>query len=184
MPDDKGHLILYNRELEKIDEVSYDYDMQFSLLSSAEGVALEKLNPVLESNVKANWKSASEISGWGTPGAPNSIYTEIPAAKDEVVFSSTKISPDNDGNEDFLTINLNLQGTGNVVTATVFDEAGNFVKKVASNLFVGASSTLTWDGTGADGSLIDTGIFIILITSYNDSGNTGKWKRVCTVIRR
>jgi hypothetical protein len=184
MPDDKGHLILYNRELEKIDEVSYDDDMQFSLLSSAEGVALEKLNPVLESNVKANWKSASETSGWGTPGAPNSIYTEIPAAKDEVVFSSTKISPDNDGNEDFLTINLNLQGTGNVVTATVFDEAGNFVKKVASNLFVGASSTLTWDGTGADGSLIDTGIFIILITSYNDSGNTGKWKRVCTVIRR
>jgi hypothetical protein len=184
MPDDKGHLILYNRELDKIDEVFYDDNMQYSLLSSSEGVSLEKTNPVLESNLKANWKSASETSGWGTPGAPNSAYTELPVETDQVVFSSTKISPDNDGNEDFLTITLNLQGTGNVVSVTIFDEAGNYVRKLASNLFVGASSTLSWDGTGADGSMLDTGIYIILITTYNDSGNTGKWKKICTVIRQ
>jgi hypothetical protein len=183
MPDDKGQLILYNRELDKLDEVSYDDKMQYSLLSSTEGVALEKTNPVLESNVSGNWKSASETSGWGTPGAPNSIYTEIPITKDEVSFSSTKISPDNDGNEDFLTINMNLQGTGNVVSVTVFDEAGNYVRKLASNLFVGTNATLTWDGTGADGSRLDTGIYIILITTYNDSGTIGKWKKVCTVIK-
>jgi hypothetical protein len=184
MADDAGHLILYNRELDKIDEVSYDDDMQFSLLASSEGVALEKINPVLESNLATNWKSASETSGWGTPGAPNSVYTETPAASNEVVFSSTKISPDNDSYEDYLTISLNLQGTGNVLTVTIFDEAGNYIRKLASNLFVGAKSTITWDGTEADGSLVRTGIYIILITTYNDSGNTEKWKKVCTVIRR
>jgi hypothetical protein len=158
--------------------------MQFSLLASAEGVALEKTNPVLESSIGGNWKSASETSGWGTPGAPNSVYTEIPAETDQVFFSSTKISPDNDGNQDFLAINLNLQGTGNVVTITVFDEAGNYVRKLASNLFVGANAYLTWDGTADDGSMVRTGIYIILITYYNDSGKTGKWKKVCTVLRR
>jgi flagellar hook assembly protein FlgD len=131
-----------------------------------------------------NWKSASETSGWGTPGTPNSIFTETPAVTDAVKFSSTKISPDNDGNEDFLTINLNLQGTNNVVTVSIFDEAGNYIRKLASNLFVGTTSTLTWDGTGADGTMVLTGIYIILITSYNDSGNIGKWKKVCTVIRK
>ena len=33
MPDDKGHLILFNRSLEKIDEVYYDEKMHYSLLS-------------------------------------------------------------------------------------------------------------------------------------------------------
>jgi hypothetical protein len=184
MPDDKGHLILYNRELEKIDELQYDEKMQYSLLSSKEGVALEKINPVLESLVRTNWRSASETSGWGTPGAPNSGFTENTSGTDEVVFSSTKISPDNDGNEDFLTINLNLQGSGNVVSITVFDEAGNYIRKIVSNLLAGTSASLVWDGTAADGSFVQTGIYIILITSYNDSGKTEKWKKVCTVIRR
>ncbi len=184
MPDDKGHLILYSRELEKIDELQYDEKMHYSLLSSNEGVALEKSNPVSESQVRANWRSASETSGWGTPGAPNSVYTESPSSSAEVVFSSTKISPDNDGNEDFLTINLNLQGGGNVVSVTVFDEAGNYIRKIVSNLFAGSSASLIWDGTAADGSFVRSGIYIILITSYNDTGRTGKWKKVCTVARR
>lgn len=184
MPDDKGRLILYNRELEKIDELSYDEKMHYSLLSSNEGVALEKTNPVLESQVRENWRSATETSGWGTPGAPNSVFSEIPSGSAEVVFSSTKISPDNDGNEDFLTISLNLQGSGNVVSVTVFDEAGNYIRKIASNLFAGASASLVWDGTAADGSIVRTGIYIILITYYNDSGKTGKWKKVCTVANR
>jgi hypothetical protein len=183
MPDDKGHLILYNRELDKIDDVTYDDEMQYSLLSSSEGVALEKTNPVLESNVRTNWKSASEATGWGTPGAPNSVLTDLAEGGEEVVFSTTKISPDSDGNEDFLNINMNLQGTGNVVSVTIFDEAGNYVRKLASNLFIGTTSSITWDGTMADGSLVDTGIYIILITTYNDSGNIGKWKKVCSVVR-
>ena len=35
MPDDKGHLILYNRELDQIDELVYNDDMHYSLLSDS-----------------------------------------------------------------------------------------------------------------------------------------------------
>jgi hypothetical protein len=183
MPDDKGHLIMYNRELEKIDEVSYDDDMHFSLLSDHEGVSLEKTNPGNNSEVADNWHSATESSGWGTPGAPNSAFIESPSASDQVILSSSKITPDNDGYEDFLSIMVKLKGNGNVVSMTVFDETGNYVRKLAANLFAGAEASVVWDGTADDGSLVKTGIYIILITLYNDTGKTDMWKKVCTVVR-
>ena len=184
MNDDKGHLVLYNRELDKIDQVMYNEKMHFSLLSTDEGVALEKTGTRNKSEEAMNWHSASESCGWGTPGAQNSVMTEFPASSDKVVFSSTKITPDNDGFEDFLEIKLSLNGNGNVVSVTVFDETGNYVKKIADNLFAGAGATLTWDGTAADGKLVGTGIYIVFITLYDDTGKTEKWKKVCTVIRK
>jgi hypothetical protein len=183
MNDDKGHLILYSRELENIDELMYSEDMHYSLLSNFDGIALEKTNPTGNSGERANWHSATESSGWGTPGAPNSVFRELPSDGDEVVFSSTKITPDNDGYEDFLTINMNLTGNGNVISISVFDENGNYVRKLAANLFAGQKSTIIWDGTADDGTAVGTGIYIIFITLYDDTGKTEKWKKVCTVIR-
>ncbi|MEI6049928.1 MAG: lamin tail domain-containing protein [Bacteroidota bacterium] len=183
MADDEGRLILYNRELDKIDEVLYNEDMHYSLLSGYEGVALEKIAPRSPSEEAANWHSASESSGWGTPGAPNSVFVELPATSDKVVFSSSKITPDNDGNEDILVIRLNLTGNGNVVSVTVFDETGNYVKKVAANMLAGPEASIVWDGTADDGSPVNTGIYIVFITTYDDTGKTNKWKKVCTVLR-
>jgi hypothetical protein len=183
MPDDNGHLILYNRELDMIDELVYNDGMHYSLLSTHEGVSLEKTDPRVKSDEIGKWHSATESSGWGTPGAPNSMFTEMPSTSDKVVLSSSKITPNNDGNEDFLTIRMNLKGNGNVVSVMVFDEAGNYVRKIATNLYAGAEASVIWDGTSDDGSLVNTGIYIILITLYDDTGKTERWKKVCTVIR-
>jgi hypothetical protein len=183
MPDDKGHLILFNRELELIDEVSYNEKMHYSLLSGHEGISLEKIRPSVLSSDPANWHSASETAGWGTPGAPNSIYSEKQVTDDRVVFSSTRITPDNDGHEDLLVIDLNLKGMGNIVSVTIYDETGNFIRKLANNLLAGSTAAITWDCTAKDGSLVNTGIYIILITVFDDTGKTVKWKRVCAVIR-
>jgi hypothetical protein len=183
MNDSKGHLILYNKELDKIDEVFYNEKMHYSLLADYEGVALEKTAPGLKSEEAVNWHSAAESCGWGTPGAPNSLYIDQPVSEDKISFSSTKITPDNDGYEDFLLINFSLTGSGNVISVTVFDETGSFVKKIASNLLAAPDAVLLWDGTADDGTPVRTGIYIIYITLYNDSGKTDKWKKVCTVIR-
>jgi hypothetical protein len=158
--------------------------MHFSLLSSYEGVSLEKTGIRNSSAEVINWHSATESSGWGTPGAPNSVYVEFPAQINEVAFSSTKISPDNDGNEDLLVIHFSLTGNGNVVSVTVFDETGNLVKKITRNMLIGPEDSIIWDATADDGSPVGTGIYIVLITLYNDKGKTEKWKKVCTVIRR
>jgi hypothetical protein len=183
MSDDEGHLILYSRELDLIDEVHYNEKMHFPLLSGYEGVALEKTYPSNKSEEAVNWHSASESSGWGTPGAPNSLFNELPASSDQVVFSSSKITPDNDGNEDILVIRFSLKGNGNVVSVMVYDETGSYVKRIASNMFAGSDATVIWDGTADDGSLVRTGMYIVFITLYDDTGKTDKWKKVCTVVR-
>ena len=183
MPDDKGHLILYDRKLEKIDEVIYDEGMHYSLLSGYEGISLEKVRINGLSADRSQWHSASEVSGWGTPGAPNSVLSEETESRGRVLFSSTRITPDNDGNEDFLVIDLALTGPGNIISVTVFDETGNFVKKIADNMLAGPEAFIVWNGTADDEKLVDTGIYIILITVFDDTGKTRKWKKVCTVIR-
>lgn len=182
MPDEKGHLLLFNRQLELIDEVIYDEKMHYSLLSGYEGIALEKVRPELSSADPENWHSASETSGWGTPGAPNSIYSKKPETDDRIVFSSKRITPDNDGNEDLLTIDLNLKA-GSVVTITVFDETGGYVRKLAENFLAGTEASIVWDGTAQDGSLVRSGIYVILISVFDDKGKAAKWKKVCAVVR-
>jgi len=183
MPDDKGHLILFNRSLEKIDEVFYDAGMHYSLLGGHDGISLEKVTTNGNSADRSQWHSASESAGWATPGAPNSVLSENPADGDKVVLSSTKITPDNDGNEDLLVIHFMLGSPGSVVSVNVFDETGRFVKRVADNLLAGPESSVVWNGTAADEKLVDTGIYVLLISLFDDTGKTRKWKKVCTVIR-
>ena len=108
---------------------------------------------------------------------------EDPGGSESVIFSTTKITPDNDGNEDLLVIGLKLKEPGNVVSVHIFDEAGRFVRKLADNFLAGPESSVIWDGTGSDGHLLETGIYVFLITFFDDTGKTGRWKKVCTVIR-
>jgi hypothetical protein len=183
MPDDNGHIILFNRQLDIIDEVSYNEKMHYTLLSGNEGIALEKIRPTALSMDQKNWHSASQPAGWGTPGAPNSVSVNQPLTDNKIVFSSTKISPDNDGYEDLLAIDINMKSVLNVITLTVFDESGNFIRKVTENTLSGPHATIIWDGTARNGSLVRPGIYIILITVFDDTGKTEKWKKVCTVIR-
>jgi hypothetical protein len=184
MSDDKGHLLLFTRELELIDEVYYDDDMHYSLLSGYEGISLERIRPQGSSTDRSLWHSASEPSGWGTPGIRNSVYSERSVTNDQVILSSSRITPDNDGNDDFLVIDLKLTGTGNIVSVSVFDETGGFVKKITDNLLAGPEASIIWNGTADDEKPVSNGIYILLISVFDDMGKTHKWKRVCTVIRQ
>jgi hypothetical protein len=183
MPDDKGHLILLNRKLEVIDEVVYSEKLQYSLLQDDEGVSLEKIRPEYSSVDETCWESASESSGWGTPGAPNSILSKSPEGDENIILSSGIISPDNDGNQDFLVLDLKLSGDHNVVSVWVFDETGVIVKRLTNNLLAGPDASVVWNGTGDDGTLVGTGIYVLLIRVFDDSGRVRNWKKVCTVVR-
>jgi hypothetical protein len=183
MNNDKGHLILLNRQLDLIDEVRYNEKMHYSLLSGYEGIALEKVNPDASSLDSKNWHSASETCGWGTPGATNSVFSLADSQDNEISLSSTRISPDNDGIEDVLVIGYALPGNDYVLSVYIFDETGTLVNRLAENLLAGQHGSLTWDGTAGDGSLLSRGIYIILVNAYDDKGRTERWKKVCTVIR-
>jgi len=184
MPDDRGHLLLLNRHLDNIDEVLYNEEMHYSLLSGHEGISLEKIRPDLPSYESRNWHSASESSGWATPGTINSVVIDDPVPDGKIVLSSSLISPDNDGFEDVLLIDLLSGDQGSIITVTVFDENGSPVRKITENYLAGSKASLVWDGTADDGRIVDQGIYIILIELYNDKGRREKWKKVCAVLRR
>lgn len=184
MPDDKGHLILLNRELDLVDEVFYDEKMHYSLLSEYEGISLERVAVQGSSTDRSLWHSASEAAGWGTPGNKNSVFTGQPVSDDQVALSATRITPDNDGNDDVLVIGFKLSGIDNVVSVTVYDESGGFVKKLTDNLLAGQEASVVWNCTANDGSLVGNGVYILLISVFDDSGKSHKWKKVCTVVRR
>ena len=178
MPDEKGHLLLLNRQMEVIDDLRYDEDMHFSLLSDNEGFSLERVNPEYD-----GWHSATEVSGGATPGCPNSAYSDVPSAASTVSLSSTRITPDNDGNDDILLIHLDFPDYGEVITVLIFSETGSLVRRLAENQLAGPDNVLAWDAAGDDGSLVDRGIYIIYVSSFNENGGTGSWKKVCTVLR-
>ena len=98
-------------------------------------------------------------------------------------MSSTKITPDNDGNEDFLVIDFKLNGLGNIISIDIFDETGRYVKRLTDNLLAGPEATIIWNGTAEDEKLVSTGIYILLITVFDEKGKSERFKRVCTVIR-
>jgi len=131
-----------------------------------------------------NWHSASESSGWGTPGALNSVFSPSPGNGDMISFSSGRISPDNDGFEDVLVIDIDAAGAGNVITISIFDERGGFVRRIAENYLAGERATLVWDATSDDGSLVSRGIYIVFIELFDSKGKKHTWKRVCSVIRK
>jgi hypothetical protein len=182
MNDDKGHLVLFNRELDKIDEVLYDDEMHYSLLEATEGISLERVSSGSFSDSRLLWHSASESSGWATPGKVNSTLIGLKTGED-VALSSTKISPDNDGFEDFLSVSFNTGEKGNVLSITIFDEGGSLVRKLVTRLLAGPHEEIIWDGTADDGRLVDAGIYIVFCEMYNVSGKVRRWKKVCTVIR-
>ena len=184
MPDDRGSLVLYNRELNIIDRVDYTSSMHLLFLSGTEGIALEKVSPELPSGIPGNWHSASESCGWGTPGAENSNLLNQPDEKSGVQLSSSRISPDCDGFEDIISVDVFPGGDENVITVTIFNDRGYVVRRLAERFAAGEGAQFIWDGTSDSGTRLPAGLYMIIAETFNTEGVTQRWKKVCAVVYR
>lgn len=156
--------LLYNNQL--MDRVSYQDDWHFRLLDSDDGVSLERLDHARPSNDKNNWHSAAESVGFATPGRVNSQY--YPAiANGEFNYTSNTISPDNDGYEDVLQINYQLENPGNVGTFTIYDDRGRLVVKVIESELLGASGTFIWDGLRENQTKASIGTYVGVFEAFD-----------------
>jgi len=184
MPDDEGTLVLYDRALSIIDRVEYSYKMHLLFLSGVEGVALEKASPELQSDVSGNWHSASETSGWGTPGAPNSVTVTGSENVQGLALSSTRVSPDGDGFEDLLSVSVYPGGSDNVISVTIYNDRGYVIRSLATRVTAGAGASFIWDGTSDDGGRLPAGLYIIIAESINTTSQPRRWKKVCAMVYR
>lgn len=184
LPDDKGIIVLLNMEGNVVDELHYDHTWHFGLISDEEGVALERINYNEPTQDKGNWSSAASTAGFGTPGYPNSQLMADASLAGQVTVTPRIFSPDNDGFNDFATIDYQLTEPGYVANIRIFDANGRQVRYLAQNATLSTTGRFRWDGLDDKLHQLPVGIYIVLTELFNLQGKTKKFKQVVTLARR
>lgn len=183
-PDEEGTVLLLNGQGAIIDEIKYNEDWHFKLISNAEGVALERMNPGGASGDPGNWHSAASTAGYGTPGYQNSQYRSADTATGQIQVSPAIFSPDNDGRDDLALIQYRLQESGYVANLVIFDVAGKPVRRLVRNALLGRTGSWTWDGLDDSRRSLPLGHYIVMAELFNLQGKKQLFKQVIVLARR
>jgi hypothetical protein len=179
-----GTCVIYSNQNEIIDELNYVESMHFQLLSSFEGVSLERLSYELPSSQESNWHSASEACGFATPGIANSQIISIENMGGDFSLSTQIFSPDNDGFEDVIQFHYSNLKSGTVGNLTIYNERGIRVKRLVRNEYLGSEGNVIWDGLSDAGNPLEIGIYIATFEAFNEDGIQVKHKRDFTLARK
>jgi hypothetical protein len=179
-----GTCVIYSNLNEIIDELNYAESMHFQLLSSFEGVSLERLSPDLPTTQESNWHSASEACGYATPGRENSQIISIENMDGDFSLSCQIFSPDNDGLDDVIQFHYSNLKSGSVGNLTIYNERGIRVKRLVRNEYLGSEGNAIWDGLSDEGAPLEIGIYIATFEAFNEDGIQVKHKRDFTLARK
>ncbi len=182
-PNDEGRVTLVSNLADTIDDFVYNEDMHFELLRDVDGVSLERIDPSRKTNDRTNWHSASEFSGFATPGYENSQYL-LAASEDEVSISPETFSPDQDGVDDVVNIAFSVAESGYVANVKIYDPEGRQVRDLVNNRILGRTDVVSWDGIRDDAQKADIGIYLIFIELYNLQGDVKHFKKTCVLATR
>lgn len=174
-PNDKGDVIILNLQGAVVDEVKYFDKWHFKLISNTEGVSLERIEYDMPS-VQSNFHSAATSAGYGTPGYKNSQYRPGELFEGEMHVNPEVFSPDNDGFDDFLTIDYNFPSAGYVANITIFDASGRPVRYLQRNALSGMKGSYRWDGLGEKQQRLQQGIYIVFTEIFNNEGARKQFK--------
>ena len=139
-----------------IDEFHYDENMHFDLLQELEGVSLERTN--IETS---HWHSASERSGFSTPTLPNSQAQLFDTPQEILSTSPNVFTPNNDGQDDILNVQLSFPHSGYQGQLIVFNSQGFPVRTLINNELFGTNNTYFWDGLTDRKEAARTGRYIL-----------------------
>lgn len=177
-------IFLLNPDSVIIDELNYSDEMHFELIDDPSGIALEKINPTANSTEKMIWHSASENSGWGTPGLENSQIFSFSSSGLEFQVETKVFSPDSDGIDDIAIFSYNLSDVGFTGSIFIFDIDGRIIKNVLSDELLGNKGTATWDGSNEEGQKAAIGIYLVLFEYFNAKGEVFSVKKTITLKSR
>ncbi|HEY0060024.1 MAG TPA: hypothetical protein VGB56_12890, partial [Flavisolibacter sp.] len=182
-PDSDGTVVLADAQSIVIDEVRYDEDWHFGLIVNPEGIALERMNPLLPSGDRNNWHSAAQTAGFGTPGYQNSQWQgQADGGKLEV--SPRVFSPDNDGHDDVASIHYGPAETGYVANVFILDAGGRTVRHLVKSALLALEGSWTWDGLGEKREQLVAGPYIIFTQLFNLEGKKKEYKNLVVLARK
>ena len=182
--DDEGDVIILNAQGNITDELKYDEKWHFKLIDNREGVGLERIDYNATTQSEANWHSAATSVGYGTPTYKNSQYRIDLQVQGEVKLSPEIVSPDNDGMDDFATIDYSFPSPGYVANITIFDANGRTVRYLQRNALCGIKGNFRWDGLGEKFQKLPVGIYVMYTEVFNLAGKKKQFKNTIVLARR
>lgn len=198
LPDDEGQFFLYasydSTYIDSlgitqqgvfgklIDYFEYEDDMHVPMIDDDNGVSLERIQFSSPTNDKNNWHSASSTVGYSTPTYLNSASRTSGTDQMDILSLDTEVfSPDDDGFEDFLLIQVNFEELGNVVDIRIFDAQGNFIRQLVNGDLFSTDQVIKWDGSDETGNKCRVGAYVILLNAFTSDGNRVTDKATCVV---
>jgi hypothetical protein len=182
--DDNGDALILNTQDSIIDELKYDASWQFPLISDPEGVSLERIDYDAPTQSPDNWHSAATSVGYGTPGYKNSQYKADNKNPGTITVSPDVFSPDNDGMDDFATIDYSFPQPGYVANITIFDISGRPVRYLLQNGLCGTTGNFRWNGLGEKEQALPIGIYIVFTEVFDLEGKTTQFKNTIVLARK
>ena len=181
-----GNATLLSRQMGGLDRIidSYDYDdtQHLSILSDVEGVSLERLSLISDTNNVDNWTSSSEANLFATPGYSNSARINPGSTSDEMISLEHKVfSPNSDGRKDNMILNYKLDKSGYIANVSVYDDQGRIQTYMAENLLLPTQGFLRWNGMDVDNRPAPIGMYIIYYELYHSNGDVIEGKKVCVL---
>ena len=166
---DVGTAVLADKQGFEIDRLVYSKNLHLSLLSTLEGVSLERIRINGASN-GSNFHSAAGAVGYATPGRPNSQAQDEVGGNQELAITPEVFTPDDDGQQDFATLNYHLDATGYAATITVYDALGRLTRHLVRNETLPTTGFVQWDGIDDRGHKAAVGYYILLVELFRPSG--------------
>lgn len=182
--NDKGVVFLTDLFYNIIDKFIYDETMHSSMLTSVDGVSLERVHFDLPTQDAANWKSAASSCGFATPAYQNSQFVQPADNQQLMQIVPEIISPDNDGFEDFATIYCQFPTPECRATISIYDQHGNLVKLLTNNQLCAVDERFVWDGVSDRGVRVPPNLYIVKLQFWNQNGRSKSVKKVIGVARK
>lgn len=171
-----GCVRLVDRSGNLIDGFCYNDSLHNDLIADPKGIALER---ACHGSYEC-WTSAAFSAGNGTPGQKNSQYFDPIVSEKQVSIHPRVFSPDGDGIDDLLFIEISGITVETAMEILVTDLPGNIVQNLAALSVGGETNVFCWDGRDNYGKMSYPGIYTIHIRIVSKQENM-VFREICAV---
>lgn len=169
LDNNMGTVFIYNSTNTELDHYDYNKSQQLASLSTQAGVSLERIRASGPSTA-GNFHSAAGTAGYATPGRPNSQAQDAVGNGQELAVVPELFTPDDDGQQDFTTLNYQLDQPGYVGSVTVYDALGQLTRRLLRNESLATSGFVQWDGLDERGHKAAVGYYLVHVELFRPNG--------------